>query len=253
MVVTEAALLDESVIDAIATRFSELKLDFSRTGIGYRVATWNDAEKASAVAWAVAGGESTDGVDALLDLAESIVLDNNDSPADPVDETREQALTRLKRAIEIRLEARLAAHVRSESAKAAAKFAKAEAKDADAELIAVVAQFSEIDGNPNWKPSQDRQKQFVFGESDSTNSDSQSLPATNDPAKIASVEQLSLTEAMHEKLLEADISTIADLEASISHDRLSRIKGVGVAAVDKITDALVEWRRKHGYGSPATE
>jgi len=35
----------------------------------------------------------------------------------------------------------------------------------------------------------------------------------------------------------------------IAENRLTKIKGIGAAVVDKITDAIITWRNANGYGS----
>jgi hypothetical protein len=41
------------------------------------------------------------------------------------------------------------------------------------------------------------------------------------------------------------VATVADLETLINQGRLQQVKGIGLAAVDAITDALVAWRAQH--------
>lgn len=72
--------------------------------------------------------------------------------------------------------------------------------------------------------------------------------ATPDPAKSAPLSVLAphgLTESKAEKLAEADIRTVADLEACINAGRLMKIKGIGEKAIDKIADAVLAWREKN--------
>lgn len=69
--------------------------------------------------------------------------------------------------------------------------------------------------------------------------------AEPDPAKLAPLSVLAphgLTESKAEKLAEADIRTVADLEAKINAGRLKEIRGIGDAALDKIQDAVLAWR-----------
>jgi hypothetical protein len=62
-----------------------------------------------------------------------------------------------------------------------------------------------------------------------------------------SIAVLKLSEGLAEKLSESDIKTVGALEKAISAGELvpNRIKGVGPAAVDKVTDALVKFRAEH--------
>lgn len=72
--------------------------------------------------------------------------------------------------------------------------------------------------------------------------------AKPDPAKLAPLSALAkfgLTESKAEKLAEANIRTIADLEACIQAGRLQQIRGIGDVAVDKITDAVLAWREQN--------
>lgn len=68
--------------------------------------------------------------------------------------------------------------------------------------------------------------------------------AAKDPANHTSVREIGLTESQFEKLgaHEPAIDTVADLERAIREGYLQKVKGVGPAAVDKITDKLMTWR-----------
>lgn len=75
----------------------------------------------------------------------------------------------------------------------------------------------------------------------------------DDPAKKSSVEQLvefGISQKQAEKLLDADIETVAELEKRIREVNgwFRKIKGIGESAADKICDALMAWRGKYGYG-----
>ncbi|MFM6946068.1 MAG: phage integrase family protein [Flavobacteriales bacterium] len=83
-------------------------------------------------------------------------------------------------------------------------------------------------------------------------------PSVDDPAKTASIENLvefGISQKQAEKLIEADIETVAKLEKRIREVNgwFRKIKGIGESAADKIADALIGWRLKYGYAATGNE
>lgn len=99
---------------------------------------------------------------------------------------------------------------------------------------------------PAQSPSRPSAEVATAGESQSS-ADPQGKK--KDPARIVSVEVLVgkgeglITEKQAECLLAADIDTIADLEDAIGSGRIAKTKGIGPAGVDRITDAVLAWRK----------
>lgn len=63
---------------------------------------------------------------------------------------------------------------------------------------------------------------------------------------------LGLPNGTLEKLQEADIETIKDLEMAMADGKIipGRIKGIGESAIDRITDALEKFRSEHSVPVP---
>lgn len=73
-----------------------------------------------------------------------------------------------------------------------------------------------------------------------------------DPAKTAKVEVLGMTGSETDKLIEAEIETVAELESRIRNDEWwhKKVKGFGPKKVDKLIDQLTEWRMKNPVPDP---
>lgn len=69
-----------------------------------------------------------------------------------------------------------------------------------------------------------------------------------DPATTTPLAELTISKGHKEKLAEAGCKTVADIEGMMQRDELRDVSGIGEAAVDKISDAILGWRDKHGYG-----
>lgn len=69
-----------------------------------------------------------------------------------------------------------------------------------------------------------------------------------DPATTTPLAELTISKGYKEKLAEAGCKTVADVEGMMQRDELRDVSGIGEAAVDKISDAILGWRDKHGYG-----
>lgn len=78
-------------------------------------------------------------------------------------------------------------------------------------------------------------------------------PATSpNDGKTVPLADIGLTEAITEKLAQAGIDTVADLEAAFAGKGL-QVKGLGEAKIDKISDALRVWREKNPGAEPKVE
>ncbi len=77
--------------------------------------------------------------------------------------------------------------------------------------------------------------------------------AVPDPAITASLSQLGLNEKQLEKFADEGINTIKDFEEALKDRSIEAVKGIQERTMDKIKDRLIDWRNKHGYGSPAEE
>jgi hypothetical protein len=81
-------------------------------------------------------------------------------------------------------------------------------------------------------------------------------PPGIDPGQAADLSVLRISAGRLEKLREESlpggrrVATVADLETLINQGRLQQVKGIGLAAVDAITDALVAWRAQHPVPHP---
>lgn len=69
--------------------------------------------------------------------------------------------------------------------------------------------------------------------------------AKNDQGALKPISALGLTKAMNDKMIAAGVRTVGDLEHFIATDSWwhRKIKGVGETSVDKINDALWDFRR----------
>lgn len=75
--------------------------------------------------------------------------------------------------------------------------------------------------------------------------------AVPDPALSASLSALGLNEKQLEKFAVEGIRTVAQFEKALADRSIEAVKGIQERTMDKIKDALIDWRNKHGYGSPA--
>lgn len=77
-----------------------------------------------------------------------------------------------------------------------------------------------------------------------------------DPGATASVEVLKehgLSEGRCEKLIEADLATVAAVEAAHRAGKLRDVKGIGDAANEQIEDSLLAWRENNPAPEDVTE
>ena len=186
-------------------------------------------------------------LDAATDAAMAIV--DESLPAQQPATPRQQAIDRLHLDLHRAQRELINALADLDIAKAEAKNAKKAYDIAQSGLNSVVAELSEaLSSSSEWQarlqfPEDDVDSQAP--ESDSLTNESQ---PTKDPALDASVEQLAITDSLKEKMLDADIATIKELEQVMVEDRLRKVKGVGDTAIDKISDAVIAWRNEYGYG-----
>lgn len=181
--------------------------------------------------------------------AEPIEAAPTPSVAAPKAETREQAIFRLQaglHGVRQRLLERQADWIDKADA---AKAAKKSVEDAQDQLNELVGELDEALHAECWQAS----LPLTY------DAEGDPVPAetSEDPAKIASVEQLvdhGISGKQAEKLLDADVETIAELEKRIREVNgwFRKIKGIGESAADKVSDALISWRKQHGYGLGAT-
>lgn len=73
-----------------------------------------------------------------------------------------------------------------------------------------------------------------------------------DPAKTAKIEVLGMTESETDKLIAAEIETVAELESRIRTDEWwhKKVPGFGPKKVDKLIDLLTDWRMKNPVPDP---
>lgn len=160
----------------------------------------------------------------------------------PKAETREEAVKRLEsemgqrlRALQDATDAHTAA---AEEAKAAKKYMEA----AQNRLNATCVELNDA-LNGDWQPA------LPFPAEDGEQPVEEPSTSGRDPAITAAVSELDITSSQVEKLEDADIATVKELEAAMQADRLRKVKGIGPTAIDKISDAVITWRNANGYGS----
>ncbi|MHC4880699.1 MAG: hypothetical protein ACYTGL_29960 [Planctomycetota bacterium] len=180
-------------------------------------------------------------------LARLLNIDGEEAPAQPRAETREEAVRRLEGDLSDRLH-----ELRAAESEYAAKdrSAKAAKKAMEAAQSALNATASELDEalHGSFQP----RLPFPPDEAGATTSEPEAEPvepSSKDPAIEAPLSELGLSGSLTGKLESADIDTVAELEGAMSKDRLRKIQGVGPSAIDKISDAVINWRNEHGYGS----
>ena len=71
-----------------------------------------------------------------------------------------------------------------------------------------------------------------------------------DPGKTFFVGDLDITPGQVEKLNEAEIGTVAQLEEAIRQGKIQSISGIGETAVDRISDAVVKYREEFPVPEP---
>jgi|DEB0MinimDraft_6_1074348.scaffolds.fasta_scaffold03462_4 DNA-binding Xre family transcriptional regulator len=178
--------------------------------------------------------------DCLCDL----LAGETEEPERPKVETREEAVKRLESEMGQRLEALQDA---TDAHTAAAEEAKAAKKYMEAAQNRLNSTCVELNNalNGNWQPA------LPFPSEDSEEEQQAEEPSTSgkDPAITAAVSELDITPSQAQKLEDADIATVKELEEAMNADRLRKVKGIGAAAIDKISDAVVAWRNTNGYGS----
>lgn len=76
-----------------------------------------------------------------------------------------------------------------------------------------------------------------------------------DPAKTAKIEVIGMTESETDKLIAAEIETVAELESRIRTDEWwhKKVPGFGPKKVDKLIDLLTDWRMKNPVPHPDDE
>ena len=177
-------------------------------------------------------------------------------------ETREKAIARLQSGLHEIRGRYLARRDDYEEKAEAAKAAKKSMEAAQDTLNDLVGELDEAIHGTEW------QSRLPLDYSEAVGGDDAILPADGepttpaatgpDPAKKASIQQLvehGVSQKQAEKLIDADIDTIAELEKRIREELLwsHKVKGIGVSAADKITDALIAWRDANGYGESITK
>jgi len=159
----------------------------------------------------------------------------------PTSETREQAIARLQTSLHDVRQHYLDRRDNYETASEAAKGAKKAMEAAQETLNELVGELDEAINNETWQA----RLPLTY--------DAPSEIPADDPAKSASVENLvahGISQKQAEKLIEADIETIGELERRIREVNgwFRKVKGIGESVADKIADAIVSWRDAHGYG-----
>ena len=205
----------------------------------------------------VSSESSGDSDESESGVTESEQPSDEPKPSDrPKAETRPEAVKRLHQSIHVLRQRLLDAFGEHADLTEQVKIAKKHLERVQGKLNEAVADLDSALFSKDWQPG------LPFNETDDDDDDddddessgsdeqpSRDTPSqTKDPAIDASIEQLGLTESMTEKLFNAYIDTIADLEKSMREDKLRKAKGVGPGAIDKITDALIAWRNQNGYG-----
>lgn len=71
-----------------------------------------------------------------------------------------------------------------------------------------------------------------------------------DPGKTTTIANLDITPSQIEKLNEAEIETVAQLEEAIGHGKIQNISGIGEKAIDRISDSVLKWREEYPVPEP---
>lgn len=152
----------------------------------------------------------------------------------PKVETREMAVQRLHAEIHGARQRLTASTAEYNEAREEAKAAKKTMESDQLRLNGIIAELDGALHDSDWQP------RLPFPGDDASDG--------VDPAKTAPLSELGLPPAMQEKLEEADLETVADVEQAIAKDKLRKIDGIGQSAIDRIADEIVTWRDANGYG-----
>lgn len=175
----------------------------------------------------------------------------------PKAETREQAVVRLQELMCARLEALQKAKVSHSMKAEEAKTAKKAMEAAQDALNGVVTTLQHA-LHGQWQPALPFADDMDGPDNETGNTaenhaESSQTVSGKDPAIEAPVSELGLTSSITGKLEAGDIETVKELETVMAQDRLRKVAGIGQSAIDKISDAVIDWRKKYGYGSDADE
>ena len=157
---------------------------------------------------------------------------SDDEQKDKLNEVREEIIAEL---ITKRHEVK-SAEVTLEAAKLEQKEAKLTLEAKQEKLNRLVDQLEDIN-NGNYQP------QFDFPD----------YELAEDPAKVDDIAMLDLTPGQVEKLNEAKIETVAQIEDAIGQGKIQKISGIGETAVDRISDAVLKYREKCPVPQPHVE
>lgn len=99
----------------------------------------------------------------------------------------------------------------------------------------------------------DPQQELPFGDDPASGGEGEPDTVPFDEGAKQDIAELGLTENQAEKLREAEIDTVGDLERAMRENAhwWQDISGIGEAAVDKISDRLMEFRKQ--YPVPSVE
>ncbi len=254
---------DQSLAEEIADALKAIGISVTSPDVAFaqiQLFTPDEVDEAATWTWAV-HVEAADAADrgreakelqmpnCIVDLISEPIRDEpKEAVTNPVkSETREQAVARIQAGLhDVRaqyLERKSDFDEKSEAAKSAKKAMEA----AQETLNDLIGGLDEALNSEAW------QARLPLTYDAAPPAGEPAAATVPDPAKSCSVEGLvefgvSLKQA--DKLLEADVETISELEARIRdvNGWFAKIKGIGQSAADKIADALMEWRKKYGYG-----
>lgn len=164
-------------------------------------------------------------------------------------ETREQAISRLQSGLHEVRGRYLDRRSHYEDLAEQAKNAKKSMESAQETLNDLIGELDDAINSEAWQT----RLPLKYDDGTTTVEISASPATVADPAKNASVQQLvehGVSQKQVEKLIEADVETIAELEKRIRDiiGWYKKIKGIGESAADKVADALIAWRKDNGYG-----
>lgn len=179
-----------------------------------------------------------------MEVPDDGVIGDSDSTGSFKPETREEAKERLHSEMHFARESLVELTGKHEEAKEAAKHAKKRMELAQDRLNEIVTELDEVLQDGFWQPY------LPLGRGDSV---SVAPVATKDPALTAKVHDLvehGVSEKQCDKLVDAQVETIAEVEQRIRDGNpLTKITGIGQSAADRFADALIGWRNQHGYGA----
>lgn len=173
-------------------------------------------------------------------------------------ESRSQAIIRLQREMHGKLEALREAKAEHHDAAEEAKSAKKAMETAQKALNSLVVELDDALHNADWQPhlpfETSEDSEIVDDQnSEAASATSDEQKPEKDPAIEAHVSHLGLSPSIVGKLEESDIDTIKELEVIMSQDRLRKVPGIGPVAIDRISDAVIDWRNRNGYGSESDD